>query len=240
MSRRFMNQYVAALTNGTRLHNDFIYSMTFDEYKSFPDPFRRTTFTVKEVEARISRYPNPMKPNELFRWDIHGKLFTPGKASIPGIAVVMIHGGAANEYEFFFTPDGPEKYLDLTRTDPTAARAGVAQHIASLGVQVLAVSLPGHYSRKPWISIAERRPEFIIGDVPGDQELKSRLAVYTFRMCTEAIKTLVEQSLPGQKIFMWGHSTGGEYFHGSGRNGISHAQKNHRRNEPKRFATSLP
>jgi alpha-beta hydrolase superfamily lysophospholipase len=197
-------------------------------------------FTVKEVEARISRYPNPMKPNELFRWDIHGKLFTPGKASIPGIAVVMIHGGAANEYEFFFTPDGPEKYLDLTRTDPTAARAGVAQHIASLGVQVLAVSLPGHYSRKPWISIAERRPEFIIGDVPGDQELKSRLAVYTFRMCTEAIKTLVEQSLPGQKIFMWGHSTGGEYFHGSGRNGISHAQKNHRRNEPKRFATSLP
>jgi hypothetical protein len=32
-------------------------------------------------------------------------------------------------------------------------------------------------------------------------------------MCTEAIKTLVERSLPGQDIFMWGHSTGGEYFY---------------------------
>ena len=59
----------------------------------------------------------------------------------------MIHGGAVNEYEFIFTPDGPEKYLDLTQVPPTESRAGVAQHMASLGIPVLAVSLPGHYSR---------------------------------------------------------------------------------------------
>jgi hypothetical protein len=125
----------------------------------------------------------------------------------------MIHGGAANEYEFIFTPDGPEEYPDLTRINPATARVGVAQHIASLGIPVLALSLPGHYSRKPWLPIAERRPEFVIGETPGDAELRNRLAVYTFRMCTEAIKTLVERSLPDQDIFMWGHSTGGEYFY---------------------------
>ena len=61
----------------------------------------------------------------------------------------MIHGGAVNEYEFIFTPDGPEEYPDLTKVDPAQARVGVAQHIASLGIPVLAISLPGHYSRKP-------------------------------------------------------------------------------------------
>jgi hypothetical protein len=125
----------------------------------------------------------------------------------------MIHGGAANEYEFVFTPDGPEKYADLTLENPTGARVGIAQHIASLGIPVLAVSLPGHYSERPWPPISQRRPEFVIGEVPGDEELRNRLAVYTFRMCTEAIKSLVEKHLPNRPIFMWGHSTGGEYFY---------------------------
>jgi hypothetical protein len=213
MSQDALNKYIAALTQGEGLRDDFIYSLSWDDYAAFPDPFPRTTCGIKEVEARISRYPNPAEPNRLFDWDIHGRLFTPAKASIPGIAVVMVHGGAANEYEFIFTPDGPEQYPDLTKSDPTASRVGVAQHIASLGIPVLAISLPGHYSRQPWLPITKRRPEFIIGEVPGDEELKHRLAVYTFRMCTEAIKTLVEQSLPGLKIFMWGHSTGGEYFY---------------------------
>ena len=47
----------------------------------------------------------------------------------------------------------------------------------------------------------------------GDAELKNRLAVYTFRMCTEAIKVLIEKSLPDLKLFCWDHSTGGEYFY---------------------------
>jgi hypothetical protein len=90
---------------------------------------------------------------------------------------------------------------------------GVAQYIASLGVPVLAISLPGHYSRNPWPAIPERRPEFVIGTVPEDAELKNRLAVYTFRLCLEAIKLLIEKNLPDYNVFTWGHSTGGEYFY---------------------------
>jgi hypothetical protein len=213
MSQDAMNRLVAALKHGTGLRDEFIYYMTFDDYKMLPDPFTRTTFTVEEVQQTIRRYANPEKPGELFQWDIHGRLLTPAKASIGNIAVVMIHGGAANEYEFIFTPDGPEAYPDLTRTDPARARVGVAQHIASLGIPVLAISLPGHYSGNPWLPISQRRPEFVIGETPSDTELRNRLAVYTFRMCTEAVKALVENSLPNQDIFMWGHSTGGEYFY---------------------------
>ena len=213
MSRQALDRYVAALTTGAGLHDDFIYSMPWDDYIHFPDPFARSAFTVKEVEARIERYPDPGSPGKLFRWDIHGRLFTPAKHSIADIAVVMIHGGAANECEFIFTPDGPEEYLDLASRDPEKTRVGVAQHIASLGIPVLAISLPGHYSRDLWPPIPERRPEFILGEIPADEELRNRLAVYTFRMCIEAIKTLIENSLSDRPVFCWGHSTGGEYFY---------------------------
>ena len=212
MSQEAMNKLVAALKTGAGLKDDFIYYMPFDDYQTLPDPFPRTSVTVQEVQESIQRYSNPEKPGELFQWDIHGRLFTPAKVSIPAMAVVMIHGGAANEYEFIFTPDGPEEYPDLSKTDPKKARVGVAQHIASLGIPVLAISLPGHYSRQAWAPIAERRPEFIIGTPASDAELRNRLAVYTFRMCTEAVKALVEKHLT-QPCFMWGHSTGGEYFY---------------------------
>ncbi len=213
MAEDSLKRLLAALDQGAELRDDFIYYMSFEDYQAFPDPFQRTAFTVEEVQESILRYPNPQKPEELFRWDIHGRLLTPIKASIPGVAAVMIHGGAANEYEFLFTPDGPEEYLDLTKTPPETSRVGVAQHIASLGITVLAISLPGHYSRKPWPPVSLRRPEFVIGETPGDPELNQRLAVYTFRMCLEAIKLLIERHLPDHKLYMWGHSTGGEYFY---------------------------
>ena len=213
MSKEALAKFLGAINQGEGLRDEFIYYINFEDYQSFPDPFPRTPFTTREVETNILRYPDPERPQEKFRWDIHGRLLTPAKESIPGVAVVMIHGGAANEYEFLFTPDGPEQYLDLTRNPPETARVGVAQHIASLGVAVLAISLPGHYSRKPWPPIPTRQPEFIIGQIPGDEELKNRLAVYTFRMCLEAIKALIEQHLPDHKLYMWGHSTGGEYFY---------------------------
>src|SRR5262249_20055868 len=126
-----------------------IYSMTFDEYKNFPDPFLRREFSVREVEVRIQRYPNPEKPEELFQWDIHGRLLEPIKAAISGIAVIMIHGGAVNEYEFIFTPDGPEKYLDLTRVPSTESRVGVAQHMASLGISGAGGVAPRTLQPKP-------------------------------------------------------------------------------------------
>ena len=212
MNEEPMSKLVNALKQRDGLQDDFIYYMAFEDYKNLSDPFPRTTFSMKEVQERITRYSDPEKPGKLFEWDIHGRLFTPARVSIGDMAVVMIHGGAANEYEFIFTPDGPEAYPDLTKVDPTKARVGVAQHIASLGIPVLAISLPGHFSRKAWPPIAERRPEFIVGESPSDSELKNRLAVYTFRMCIEAIKALVENNLT-ESIFMWGHSTGGEYFY---------------------------
>jgi hypothetical protein len=213
MSQPAMQRYIAALTNGEGLHDDFIYSMAWEDYANFPDPFSRRAFSVTEVDARIVRYPNPAQPDALFQWDIHGRLLTPVKKSISDMAVIMVHGGAANEYEFIFTPDGLEDYPDLATSDPETARVGVAQHIASLGIPVLAISLPGHYSRNPWPPIPSRRPEFIIGAVPSDEELRNRLAVFTFRMCIEAIKALIEKSLPNCPVFCWGHSTGGEYFY---------------------------
>jgi hypothetical protein len=212
MTQENMTRLVAALKTGAGLKDDFIYYMPFDDYKTLADPYPRTVVSVREVQESIRRYPNPEKADELFQWDIHGRLFTPATIAIPDMAVVMIHGGAVNEYEFIFTPDGPEEYPDLTQVDPAQARVGVAQHIASLGIPVLAISLPGHYSQKTWAPIPERRPEFVIGEIPSDTELKNRLAVYTFRMCTEAIKALVEKNLK-ESIFMWGHSTGGEYFY---------------------------
>lgn len=139
-----MNKFLEAINNGRGLSDEIIYHMDFEEYQRFPDPFPRTTFSVKEARESIRRYPNPEQPGEEFRWDIHGRLLIPDKPSLPGVAVVMIHGGVANEYEFLFTPDGPEKYLDLTKIPATESRAGIAQHMASLGVTVLAISLPGH------------------------------------------------------------------------------------------------
>ncbi|TAJ79231.1 alpha/beta fold hydrolase [bacterium] len=213
MSTEPVRKFLTAINRGEGLRDQFIYYMDFEDYKSFPDPFSRTTFTVREVQESIRRYPNPEKPQEPFRWDIHGRVLTPAKPSIPDVAVVMIHGGAANEYEFLFTPDGPEKYLDLTQSPPATSRVGIAQHIASLGITVLAISLPGHYSRRPWPPISSRRPEFVIGEIPGDKELENRLAVYTFRMCLEAIKLLIERHMPEDNLYIWGHSTGGEYFY---------------------------
>ena len=46
MSQDASNRYAAALTKGEGLHDGFIYSMTFDDYKAFPDPFPRTPFVV--------------------------------------------------------------------------------------------------------------------------------------------------------------------------------------------------
>jgi len=220
MSTEPVRKFLAAINRGEGLRDRFIYYMDFEDYKSFPDPFSRTTFTVREVQESIWRYPKPEKPQEQFRWDIHGKILTPAKPSIPDVAVIMIHGGAANEYEFLFTPDGPEKYLDLTQSPPATSRVGIAQHIASLGITVLAISLPGHYSRRPWPPIPTRRPEFVIGEIPGDKELENRLAVYTFRMCLEAIKLLIERHMPEHNLYIWGHSTGGEYFYLMGQYGL--------------------
>ena len=117
--------------------------------KFFPIRFHVRPLLCARSKKRIRRYPNPEKPGELFQWDIHGRLFTPAKVSIPDTAVVMIHGGAANEYEFIFTPDGPRRHIPIlsqSRSQESARRRRAAYCV--LGIPVLAISLPGHYSRQ--------------------------------------------------------------------------------------------
>jgi hypothetical protein len=200
------------LRSSQDLEEGFICGLGWDDYTTVRDPFQRVRFHAQEVQQTIWRYPDPERPGELFRWDIHGRLLLPEKESMPGSAIVMIHGGAANECEFLFTPDGPEAFLDLTHTDPRTARVGIAQHVASLGVPVLALSLPGHFSRVPWPPIETRQPEFVLGEVPTPTETRNRLRVYTFRMCVEAVKALIEHALPNYRVYIWGHSTGGEFL----------------------------
>ena len=79
MSQAAMSNLIAALKTGAGLKDEFIYYMSFDDYKTFPDPFPRTAVTIKEVQESIRRYANPEKPDELFQWDIHGRLFTPAR-----------------------------------------------------------------------------------------------------------------------------------------------------------------
>lgn len=213
MTKDVVQKFLNAVNNDQGLTDGFVYEPSFEDYLAFPDPYARTRYSVKEVKTTISRYPNPEQPGEIFRWDIHGRLLTPDVPSHPLTTLVIVHGGAANEYEFLFTPDGPEQFVDLTQVAPANARVGIAQHIASLGVRVLAISLPGHYSSKPWPPLEVRKPEFIIGTLPSDTEMANRLAVYTFRMCLEAIKVLIEEHIPGDSVYVWGHSTGGEFFY---------------------------
>ena len=213
MAIKSLDKFLKAINCDIGLCDDFVYHMDYNDYKSFPDPYPRTTFYVKEVQESITRYPNPQKPGTDFQWDIHGRLLLPEKPSLANVAVVIIPGGAANEYEFLFTPDGPPRYVDFTREPASRSRVGIAQHLASLGVAVLCVSLPGHFSRAVWPPIPQRKLEFVIGETPSDNEFKNRLAVYTFRMCLEALKVLIERNLPEYNLYIWGHSTGGEHFY---------------------------
>ena len=62
-----MNKVVAALKTGAGLKDDFIYYMSFDDYKSFPDPFPRTSVNVKEVQQTVDDMPIRKSPASCFR-----------------------------------------------------------------------------------------------------------------------------------------------------------------------------
>jgi len=64
MSKDVAKKFLAALNRGEGLRDEFICYMDFEDYKSFPDPLPRTTFTVKEVQESIKRYPNPERPRD--------------------------------------------------------------------------------------------------------------------------------------------------------------------------------
>ncbi|MEE8075511.1 MAG: hypothetical protein V3T60_07810, partial [Candidatus Binatia bacterium] len=68
---------LSALKQGVGLQDEFNYYLSWEDYVSYPDPLPRTKFEVREVQETILRYPNPEKPKELYRWDIHGRVLVP-------------------------------------------------------------------------------------------------------------------------------------------------------------------
>jgi hypothetical protein len=57
MSQQAIDRYVAALTRGDGLHDDFIYSMPWKDCTNFPDPFARTVFTVDRRPQAHALWP---------------------------------------------------------------------------------------------------------------------------------------------------------------------------------------
>jgi pimeloyl-ACP methyl ester carboxylesterase len=106
----------------------------------------------------------------------------------------LIHGGAANWYEFFLDPmNGP----------------GLAQYLAQK-TSVVLVTIPGNYRPGGWPEpIVLRAPQFLLDrELPGEEN-KARNAMLTFTLIAEGVAQLVEKHVPGPLLIV-GHSTGGE------------------------------
>ena len=128
-------------------------------------------------------------------WDIPGLHLIPNDP-LPGMpTLVIIHGGSANWYEFFLDP---------------LNRPGLGQYLAQK-IPVLLVTIPGNYRHGGWseTDYSKRIPGYLLDRDVSAEELRIRNAVYTFRVVTEGVKTLVETVTTGPVILV-GHSTGGE------------------------------
>ena len=128
-------------------------------------------------------------------WDIPGLHLIPNDP-LPGMpTLVIVHGGSANWYEFFLDP---------------LNRPGLGQYLAQK-IPVLLVTIPGNYRHGGWseTDYSKRIPGYLLDRDVSAEELRIRNAVYTFRVVTEGVKTLVETVTTGPVILV-GHSTGGE------------------------------
>lgn len=128
-------------------------------------------------------------------WDITGLLLQPGTPA-PGLpGVVVVHGGAANWYEFFFDP---------------LNRPGLAQYLAQK-VPVLLVSIPGNYRPGGWTEaqFGERIPAYVLDREISREEASVRNAAFTFRVVTDGVAAIVRQVMEEPYVIV-GHSTGGE------------------------------
>ena len=128
-------------------------------------------------------------------WDIAGLQLTP-KDPLPGLpTMVIINGGAANWYEFFLDP---------------LNRAGLGQYLAQK-VAVLLVTIPGNYRHGGWTEneFDKRIPGYLLDRDVSSGEAALRNAVYTFRVVTDGVKTIIEKVVRGPAVII-GHSTGGE------------------------------
>jgi len=128
-------------------------------------------------------------------WDIPGLHLIPNDP-LPGMpTLVIVHGGSANWYEFFLDP---------------LNRPGLGQYLAQK-IPVLLVTIPGNYRHGGWseTDYSKRIPGYLLDRDVSAEELRIRNAVYTFRVVTEGVKTLVQTVITGPVILV-GHSTGGE------------------------------
>jgi pimeloyl-ACP methyl ester carboxylesterase len=129
-------------------------------------------------------------------WDITGLQLTPN-APEPGLpTLVIIHGGSANWYEFFLDPlNGP----------------GLGQYLAQR-IPVMLITIPGNYADGGWTESAydQRVPGYVLGRTMAPEEAKVRNAVFTFKLATEGVRRLLEQTTKGPLLII-GHSTGGEF-----------------------------
>lgn len=110
--------------------------------------------------------------------------------------LVIIHGGSANWYEFF---------VDLFNNP------GLGQYLA-LKISVVPVTIPGNHKDGGWTEPAyEKRvaPYVLDREIP-PLEAEVRNAIFTFRVCTEEIRQLIETTTTGPVVVV-GHSTAGEF-----------------------------
>ena len=66
MTQAATNRFIAALKTGAGLKDEFIYYMSFSDYQSFPDPFPRTKFAVREVQETHPQIPESRKAPRAF------------------------------------------------------------------------------------------------------------------------------------------------------------------------------
>ena len=143
-------------------------------------------YRARWIEHRFEHYGLP--------WDITALRLDPVNPE-PGLpTIALVHGGAANWYEFFLDPmNGP----------------GVAQYLAQK-TSVVLVTIPGNYRHGGWPEpIPLRQPQFLLDrDLPA-AEVAARNAMLTFTLINEGVAQVVERHVPGPLLIV-GHSTGGE------------------------------
>ena len=128
-------------------------------------------------------------------WDITGLQLTPSRPE-PGLpTLAIVHGGSANWYEFFLDP---------------LNRPGIGQFLAQR-LPIVLITIPGNYTEGGWTEekFDARIPGYVLGQTIAADEARVRNAIYKFKLVTEGVRRLLEQTTTGPLLVL-GHSTGGE------------------------------
>lgn len=143
-------------------------------------------YRARWIEHRFDHYGLP--------WDITALRLDPVERE-PGLpTIALVHGGAANWYEFFLDPmNGP----------------GIAQYLAQKTPVVL-LTIPGNFRHGGWPEpIPLRQPRYLLDRELPPAEVAARNAMFTFALVAEGVAQVVERHVPGPLLIV-GHSTGGE------------------------------